>query len=66
MRTKGKRVHGDIYLDRDKHERLHSLSLRTRVPMAAYLREAVEDLLSKYEPGKPRRRVASARKERPS
>lgn len=48
MRTKGKRVHADIYLDHDKHRRLRGLSRRTRIPMAAYLREAVEDLLNKY------------------
>jgi predicted DNA-binding protein len=48
MRTKGKRIHADLYLDPEKHERLHRLSKTTRVPMAVYLREAVEDLLDKY------------------
>jgi len=30
-------------------ERLQELSKRSRIPMAAYMREAVEDLLKKYE-----------------
>lgn len=37
------------YLSQDLAERLKELSDRTRVPQAAYFREAVEDLLKKYE-----------------
>ncbi len=37
------------YLSRDLAARLKALSERTRVPQAAYFREAVEDLLRKYE-----------------
>ena len=48
VRTKGKRVHADLYLDPGKHEQLHKLSAATRIPMAAYLREAVDDLLKKH------------------
>jgi len=33
----------------DSSERLEAFSERTRVPQAAYFREAVEDLLKKYE-----------------
>jgi predicted DNA-binding protein len=33
-------------------ERLKALSDQTRVPQAAYFREAVEDLLKKYEAAK--------------
>jgi len=35
-------------------ERLQQLSKRSRISMAAYLREAVEDLLKKYEEPKKR------------
>lgn len=48
MRKKGSRVHSDLYLDPEKHEQLVRLSQLTRVPMAAYAREALDDLLSKY------------------
>jgi predicted DNA-binding protein len=45
---KGNRVLASIYLDPAEYESLKSLSKRTRVPMAAYLREAVDDLLAKH------------------
>jgi predicted DNA-binding protein len=48
VRKKGNRVHADLYLDPDKHEQLQRLSGLTRIPQAAYLREAVDDLLRKY------------------
>jgi hypothetical protein len=48
VRTKGNRVHADLYLDPEKHEQLRRLSELTRIPQAAYLREAVDDLLKKY------------------
>jgi predicted DNA-binding protein len=48
VRTKGKRVHADLYLDPETHEQLHKLSKFSRIPMAAYLREAVDDLLKKH------------------
>lgn len=43
-----KRVFTGVYFDRPQHDALRELSDRTRVPLAAYLREAVDDLLKKY------------------
>jgi hypothetical protein len=53
-----KRVFTGVYFDRPQHDALRELSDRTRVPLAAYLREAVDMLLAKYgvKPGKPRKR----------
>ena len=48
VRTKGKRVHADLYLDPERHHELQRLSAFSRIPMAAYLREAVDDLLKKH------------------
>src|SRR5579863_10545301 len=48
VRKKGNRVHLDIYLDPDKHEQLQQLSDASRIPVAAYMREAVDDLLAKW------------------
>jgi Ribbon-helix-helix domain len=44
----GKRVFTGVYFDRPQHDALRALSGRTRVPLAAYLREAVDMLLVKY------------------
>lgn len=46
---KGKRVLTSLYLDPPVHEALNQLSAKTRVPKAVYLREAIEDLLVKYD-----------------
>ena len=35
-------------LEPEQHEQLKKLSEKTRVQMAAYMREAVDDLLHKY------------------
>ena len=43
-----KRVFTGVYFDRAQHDALRVLSDRTRVPLAAYLREAVDLLLRKY------------------
>lgn len=43
-----------LYLEPQQHERVKSLSAKTRVPVQAYLREAVDDLLKKYERREPR------------
>lgn len=43
-----KRVFTGVYFDRPQHDALRQLSNKTRVPLAAYLREAVDDLLKKY------------------
>jgi predicted DNA-binding protein len=45
---KGKRVLTSLYLDPPVNEDLKRLSAVTRIPMAVYLREAVDDLLKKY------------------
>lgn len=43
-----KRVFTGVYFDRQQHDALRALSDKTRVPLAAYLREAVDMLLAKY------------------
>ena len=45
---RGKRVMTNVYLDPPVIEDLKLLSTYTRIPMAAYLREAVEDVLKKH------------------
>ena len=37
------------YITKDVQERLKQLSKETRVPLAQYIQEAIEDLLKKYE-----------------
>lgn len=46
---KGKRVLTSMYLDPPVAQALRALSERTRIPQAVYLREALDDLLKKYE-----------------
>jgi predicted DNA-binding protein len=46
---KGRQAQTSIYLPLETLERLQELSKRSRIPMAAYMREAMEDLLKKYE-----------------
>lgn len=46
---KGNQVHASIYLSEATYASLKGLSDRTRIPMSAYLREAVDDLLAKYK-----------------
>lgn len=46
---KGNRIHTSLYLDPPVQQALKNLSATTRVPIAVYLREAIGDLLSKYE-----------------
>ena len=48
-RIVGKRVLSSVYLDPPVFEALQQLSLKTRVPAAVYMREAVGDLLMKYD-----------------
>ena len=45
-----------IYLEPDKAELLAELSAETRIPKAALLREAVDDLLTKHRKLKPAKR----------
>lgn len=49
MKKKAERVKISTYLSTDLADRLKALADETRVPQAAYFREAVEDLLKKYE-----------------
>jgi predicted DNA-binding protein len=44
----GRRVATTIYLDPPVADELKRLSEHTRVPQAAYLREAINDLLKKH------------------
>ena len=39
------------YVTQDIYDKLKQLSIETRVPLAQYVQEAIEDLLKKY--GKP-------------
>lgn len=47
-KDRDKRVFTGVYFDRAQHDALRALSDRTRVPLAAYLREAVDMLLARY------------------
>ena len=38
-----------VYLEEDQVERLMRLSKKTRVPQAAYIREAIDIVLAKHE-----------------
>lgn len=49
MKKKMEQVKVSTYLSQDLAERLKALSEQTRVPQAAYFREAIEDLLKKHE-----------------
>ncbi len=46
---RGNLVQVGTYLPPELAEQLRELSQMTRVPQAAYFREAIEDLLRKYE-----------------
>jgi len=57
-KDRAKRVFTGVYFDRGQHEALRALSDRTRVPLAAYLREAVDMLLDKYGTRPSRRKTS--------
>jgi predicted DNA-binding protein len=44
------------YVKPEKHTALKALSDRTRVPMQTYMREAIDDLLAKYNVKVPKER----------
>jgi len=46
---KGRQLQVSLYLPPETLKELKALSVRTRIPQAALFREAVEDLLQKYE-----------------
>jgi predicted DNA-binding protein len=56
VRRVGNRVVSSVYLDQPAHDALNELADRTRVAVAAYLREAVDDLLAKYKVKVPKAR----------
>lgn len=43
-------------LDAEKLDDLNELAARTRIPRSVLMREAVDDLLTKHGPKKPRKR----------
>ena len=45
---KTKRKTHSVYLDIDRHDLFVQLAKQTRIPQAVLLREAVDDLLTKY------------------
>lgn len=45
-----KKISTTIYITPDEDERLRRLSARTRVPVAAFIREAIDQYLAKHEP----------------
>ncbi len=56
VKEKGNQVQVSFYLAPETLERVKALSERTRIPQAAYFREAIEDLLKKYEEPKKGRK----------
>ena len=46
---KGEVVSTHVLVEQQKVDQLRELSRRTRIAQSAYLREAVDDLLNKYE-----------------
>ena len=56
-KDRDKRVFTGVYFDRAQHDALRALSDKTRVPLAAYLREAVDMLLAKYGAKAPKPRT---------
>jgi predicted DNA-binding protein len=55
VEKKSQQIKISTYMPQELADRLKALSERTRVPQAAYFREAVEDLLKKYEDPKKRK-----------
>jgi predicted DNA-binding protein len=58
-RAKGNQTQVTSYYDPDAVQRLKALSEATRIPQAAYLREALDDLLQKYAAAKKRGKAKS-------
>jgi len=50
-------VQQPLYLEPSKHDLLKQLSGQTRIPRAALMREAIDDLLVKYKILKPEKRL---------
>jgi predicted DNA-binding protein len=56
VHQKGRQAQVSLYLPPDTLKQVKSLSERTRIPQAALFREAIEDLLKKYEEPKKGKR----------
>ncbi len=56
VHQKGRQAQVTLYLSPDTQKRVKALSERTRIPQAALFREAIEDLLKKYEETKKGKR----------
>ena len=54
VHQKGRQAQVTLYLAPETLKQVQALSLRTRIPQAALFREAIEDLLQKYEGPKKR------------
>lgn len=48
VEMRGKRVMTNVYVDPPVLADLRALSAETRIPVAVYLREAIDDLLKKH------------------
>ncbi len=48
-KPKKRRVRVALFIETEQHEKLQALSETSRVPWAAYVREAIDDLLVKYK-----------------
>ena len=49
VHQKGRQAQVTLYLTPEIQEAVKALSKRTRIPQAALFREAIEDLLKKYQ-----------------
>lgn len=52
-KKEGEVVSTHVLVEQEKVDRLRELSKRTRIAQSEYLREAVDDLLNKYEKKEP-------------
>lgn len=48
-KPKKRRVRVALFIEPEQHEKLQAMAQSTRVPWAAYVREAIDDLLAKYK-----------------
>ncbi|MBL8911133.1 MAG: ribbon-helix-helix domain-containing protein [Archangium sp.] len=53
QKKEGEVVSTHVLVEQEKVDRLRELSKRTRIAQSEYLREAVDDLLNKYEKKEP-------------
>lgn len=48
-----KKISTTVYITPEQNERLHLLHARTKVPVAVYIREGIDLVLSRYEHALP-------------